>query len=128
VSLLEEGLKKLQDLSTEGRIREPEKAGYWDALDAAILATAERATTLETHTWDFLKSMLEMWSGTATTATKLALIRGATISELISGTLQDANDLRDYAEKRAKQREDVLNWLMDLGIVGAKLLLKVLVI
>jgi len=124
--MIEPVLQKLRDLSARGRANaKPEESYQWDALDTAIEITATHSRGLEDVGLDALKGLLRMWSGEAPVAQKIASIRVSSFAELTAGNIADAMRLDVDTEAREKAKQKVIDWLLELGVVGAKLILAV---
>lgn len=101
----------------------------WDAALAAIRATESRADMLEAKGLEGLKILLQSISGGSPLSARIDFIRGAqSLSELTADALADAEDLAADTERRRLEREALVSWFLELGEVGAQLLLRFLVL
>lgn len=124
--ILTPALERVKMVAASGRAAsEPKDRHLWDALDSAITITEKHLPTLEALGEEGLRSAMRMWLAPAPFEARLAMVRGATMTELAEGNVRQAWELDQDTEKRAEVKRELVEWLTNLGIVGVRLLLSV---
>ena len=105
---------------------EPHRARRWEQVGEALEAVERRREALGGLAGDQLTGALEAWLGGADAAA-IRYLEEASAKEVIEEVNLSARALEVEAQRREEQREALLSLARELGAIGIKMVLGVLV-
>jgi len=130
MSFASELLARGREAAARGRSRmgSPRDAYQWDALDQTLDAVERRLPVLEDLGQEGFESVLRQVIGATPSDARLQLLAEGTADDLIAWSKQAGEEVGEDTGRRRKQKAELVDLLLEVGQVGLRILLGLLVV